>query len=191
MVLPQLSYATKLRELIDFVFTKEILQKPDECAKRAVICTLNNNVEEINGIVLQALDGEIQNLYSFDSVVEEDGAGIDVDESLLHQAQGKGIPEHVLRLKVGSVCMVTRNLNFDLGLVNGTKVIIVAITHRLITCRRTGSDELFGIPRITFKFPIFPNSPIEMYRRQFPLQLCYAITIHKNQGQTIDFVRLD
>ena len=42
VALPQLSYVTKLRELIDFVFTKEILQKPDECAKRVVICTLNN-----------------------------------------------------------------------------------------------------------------------------------------------------
>ncbi|KAI0216144.1 hypothetical protein L0F63_007191 [Massospora cicadina] len=30
VALPQLSYMTKLRELIDFVFTKEILQKPDE-----------------------------------------------------------------------------------------------------------------------------------------------------------------
>ena len=70
---------TKLRELIYFVFTKEILQNPDECAKRFVICTLNNNVKEINGIVVQALNGEIQNLYSFDSVAEEDRAGIDVD----------------------------------------------------------------------------------------------------------------
>lgn len=55
---------------------------------------------EINGIELQALDGEIENLYSFNSVAEKDGAGLHVHEPLLHQAQGKGIPEHVLRLKV-------------------------------------------------------------------------------------------
>lgn len=56
--LPQISDVTKLRDLIDSVFAKEILQKPDECAKGVVICTLNNNVKEINRIVMQALDGE-------------------------------------------------------------------------------------------------------------------------------------
>ena len=38
----------------------------------------HNNIKEINGIVLQALEGEIQNLYSFDSVAAVSYTHLDV-----------------------------------------------------------------------------------------------------------------
>ena len=33
--------------------------------------------------------------------------------------------------------------------------------------------------------------PFTLYRKQFPIKVCYAMTINKSQGQTIDYVGLD
>ncbi|KAG8324596.1 hypothetical protein J6590_088378 [Homalodisca vitripennis] len=59
-----------------------------------------------------------------------------LEHQLLNRALGKDIPNHVMRLKVGSVCLIMRNLNEADGLVNGNKVIVTAILNQLITVRR-------------------------------------------------------
>ncbi len=45
----------------------------------------------------------------------------------LHQV---GVPEHALKMKVGALAMVTRNLNPDLGLPNGSRVCILHVSPR-------------------------------------------------------------
>ncbi|XP_046407444.1 uncharacterized protein LOC124172080 [Ischnura elegans] len=182
---------TSLRQLIDEVFPPCVLSQPELCAKRAILSTLNVNVKEINELVLDSYEGCLHELRSADSVYKEDDEGLDVDIQLLNKASGKGIPDHVLRLKVGSVCLIIRNLNIADGLVNGTKVIVTAITRRLVTVRIPGETHLIGIPRISFIFPFTEGSPLKILRRQFPLALAYSMTGHKSQGQTIEYVGVD
>ncbi|XP_046688780.1 ATP-dependent DNA helicase PIF1-like [Homalodisca vitripennis] len=131
--------------------------------------TLNVNVKEINGRILDLMDGRIHELRSADTVDREDDDGLDVDVNLLNQATGKGVPDHVLRLKVGSVCLIMRNLNIDLS----------------------ANTQPIGIPRITFRFAFAEGSPLRVCRRQFPLMLAYCMTGHKSQGQTIEYVGVD
>ncbi|XP_046389348.1 uncharacterized protein LOC124158205 [Ischnura elegans] len=183
---------TSLRQLIEDIFPPCVLSQPELCAKRAILSTLNANVKEINDLVLDSSDGCIHELRSADSVCKEnDNDGLDVDFQLLHQATGNGIPDHVLRLKVGSVCLIMRNLNIGDGLVNGTKVIVTAISKRLITVKMPGKTHRIGIPRISFRFPFTEGSPLQVLRRQFPLALAYSMTGHKSQGQTIEYVGID
>ncbi|XP_046687531.1 ATP-dependent DNA helicase PIF1-like [Homalodisca vitripennis] len=172
-------------------FPPGVLRDPDLCARRAILSTLNVNVKEINGRILDLMDGRIHELRSADTVDREDDDGLDVDVNLLNQATGKGVPDHVLRLKVGSVCLIMRNLNIGDGLVNGTKVIVTAISSRLITVRLIGNTQPIGIPRITFRFAFAEGSPLRVCRRQFPLMLAYCMTGHKSQGQTIEYVGVD
>ncbi len=56
------------------------------------------------------------------------------------------------------------------------------------------SEELRGkkvfIPRITLT-PSPSQVPFNLERKQFPLKVCFAMTINKSQGQSVTYVGLD
>ena len=86
--------------------------------------------------------------------------------------------------------MLLRNISPVIGLCNGTRLIITQLTDRVIEAQIiTGSnigDRVF-IPRIVF--PINDGKcPFTIKRRQFPIRLCYTMTINKSQGQSLKFV---
>ncbi|XP_034839966.2 uncharacterized protein [Maniola hyperantus] len=186
-----ISFVLELDDLIDFVYPNVVLNEPDVCVHRAILSTHNASVYEINAKILELLPEDPLHFYSIDEVVSDNADQIFLGVDALNRMHPKGIPEHDLTLKVGCVCMIMRNLNFSDKLVNGTKVIVVNTSPRLITVRKPGLSDDYLIPRIIFKAPIETGSPIEMCRRQFPLQVCYAMTIHKSQGQTICRVGVD
>lgn len=180
---------TELNDLIDFVFP--FIDEPSACIHRAILCTRNDAVREINNIILDRLQGDLLHFYSVDKFENEESDQFFLGPDMLNELNPKGIPVYDLQIKIGCVCMIIRNLSFADGLVNGTKVIVTATSPRLITVQKAGNCDEYLIPRIMFKAPINVNSPFEMTRRQFPLQLCYAMTIHKSQGQTIARVGVD
>lgn len=51
-------------------------------------------------------------------------------------------------------------------------------------------ENLFFLPRIPFIPLQSDQSSIPFKRTQFPIRPCFAITINKAQGQTLDFVGL-
>ena len=89
--------------------------------------------------------------------------------------------------------MLLRNLNPAAGLCNGTRLIVRRMEQRLLICEIiTGhhKGDIVAIPKIicTTEEGRFP---FKLYRKQFPVRVCFAMTINKSQGQTIDFVGLD
>ncbi|XP_063946050.1 uncharacterized protein LOC135151499 [Daucus carota subsp. sativus] len=88
------------------------------------------------------------------------------------------LPKHDLKVKVGAVVMLMRNLNQILGLCNGTRMIITDCKKNSIECEilcgsQMGSRHL--IPRIDM-IPSDTNLPFDFTRTQFPLQLYVAIS---------------
>ncbi|KAL8114949.1 hypothetical protein AgCh_021681 [Apium graveolens] len=102
------------------------------------------------------------------------------------------ILKHELKLKVGVVVMLMRNLNQIMGLCNGTRMIVKSCRKNSIECEilcgsHVGTKHL--IPRIEM-ISSDTNWPFEFKRVQFPIQICYAMTINKSQGQSLDTVGL-
>ena len=101
-------------------------------------------------------------------------------------------PQHKLHLKVNSVVMLIRNLCQRDGLCNGTRLVITRLGYKvievkIITGHRAGKSIL--LPRITL-FQTEGKIPVTIRRKQFPIRLCFAMTINKSQGQSLGRVGL-
>ena len=83
-----------------------------------------------------------------------------------------------------SSLMLLRNLDPP-RLCNGTRLIVRGLTDHLIDAEILSgkySGQRVLIPRI----PMIPeNYPFQFKRIQFPVKLCFAMSINKAQGQTL------
>ena len=103
-----------------------------------------------------------------------------------------GVPHHKLVLKVGAPVMCLRNIDQRGGLCNGTRLQVVRmgvnnIEAKIISGGQVGT--IVAIPRMVIS-PSDKKMPFQLNRRQFPLSVCFAMTINKSQGQTLSKVGL-
>lgn len=136
---------------------------------------------------MAALPGNPVIYHSFDTVtpVSSDAGELELlYPKNLNNLDIKGVLPHKLILKVGTPVMLIRNINLLSGLCNGTRMIITQclakiIKARIITGTKIG-NKVF-IPRIQLIYKD-KTLPFIFKRKQFPLKVCYAMTINKNQG---------
>jgi ATP-dependent DNA helicase PIF1 len=167
--------------------------------QRSILASKNTNVNEVNNAILESLTEELHMYLSANSLTPiEEGAsvapGVSMDSlylvEFLNTLQFSGIANHKLELKVGVPILLLRNLNQSIGLCNGTRLIVKRLGQRVIEAKIiTGNNvniRVF-IPRIIMS-PSRTNWPFVLRRRQFPIQVAFAITINKSQGQTLNNV---
>ncbi|PRQ31839.1 putative DNA helicase [Rosa chinensis] len=86
--------------------------------------------------------------------------------------------------------MLLRNLNQVSGLCNGTRLIVTNLFDRLIEAKiLTGNNtgKKIFIPRIVLT-ATENKWPFIFQRHQFPVRPCYAMTINKSQGHSLNQV---
>jgi ATP-dependent DNA helicase PIF1 len=88
--------------------------------------------------------------------------------------------------------MLLRNIDQADGLCNGTRLQVTDLGKNIITAKFITGDnigETVFIPRMDL-IPIDSGLPFKFCRRQFPICLCFAMTINKSQGQSLSKVGL-
>ena len=87
--------------------------------------------------------------------------------------------------------MLLRNIDPTRGLCNDTRLVVIRIGSYMFQARLAnkpgGSLEL--IPRFTLSTQEGESS--FTLRKQFPVKLCFAMTINKSQGQSLKHVGVD
>jgi ATP-dependent DNA helicase PIF1 len=97
-----------------------------------------------------------------------------------------GIPE-VITLKRGAQVMLTRNLDLEKELCNGSRGVIMHIETGNVYVKFNNGD-IHPIAHFTFEVE---DGGILRSRVQMPLKLAYALTIHKSQGSSLDCAIID
>lgn len=152
-------------------------------------------VDMVNDKNLKALEGN-SHLFKAETVFEPVARTKGLTK---HSVEVKRIVEKMdkdcpympeLILKEGAQVMLLSNLNPEVGLVNGARGVVTGF--------QGSSDNETPLVKFRTGLPIpiehtsWTSNDIEgVGRKQIPLKLAYAITIHKAQGATLDSALID
>jgi len=167
-------------------------------SERIILSTMNKTVNELNETVLERFPGVAQTFYSIDFIPNSEQLGegdplLNYPVEYLNQINCATLPLAKLELKIGCPVMVLKNLDAANGVCNGSRGILTRYSNRVLEIRLlTGehAGETVFIPRVANQ-PGEDENAFKFTRRQFPIRVCFSMTINKSQGQSVKFVGLD
>lgn len=107
------------------------------------------------------------------------------ERNAIDQADKSGRYDPSLILRIGAQVMVTANLDLENGIANGTRGVVRELAPNWVKISLK-NGTVYKVRKFTFE-----TAHPKIGRKQMPLILAWAITIHKSQGQTLDFAEID
>jgi ATP-dependent DNA helicase PIF1 len=95
------------------------------------------------------------------------------------------LDDYRIDLIKGLQVMITRNINFDTGLINGTIGKIISLTTASV-CIQDAQKKKHVI-----YYHTDTNENNKTHIKFMPIKLAYAMSIHKSQGATLDAIEVD
>ncbi|KAH8248812.1 hypothetical protein KR032_003448 [Drosophila birchii] len=141
------------------------------------LCSHTNDANSINESKLENLGGD-KILFKAD----------DSDASMTKQMDQQVQAPSQLYLKVNAQVMLLKNINIANGLVNGARGVVVRIDKDNLPVVRFKNNQEYVCRHE--KWIIKTATGGILTRRQVPLKLAWAFSIHKSQGLTLDCVEM-
>ena len=170
-------------------------QHPEVFKDKAIVAFRNDSVAAFNKMILQNFPGDMHTLYGSNEADVPDSAESrsDLPAEYLQSLDIAGLPPSKLCLKVRAPVILLRNLYPQRGLCNGTRMTVTHVGRRCIQVRILGGEfdgNLETLSRIRLT-STEQDLPFILTRKQFPIRLCFAMTVNKSQGQSLREVGLD
>jgi DNA replication protein DnaC len=106
-------------------------------------------------------------------------------EKTIRWIKSLDLPE-VIEFSVGDQIVITANIDQDMGIVNGTRGVIVDVKTRSAIIKKINGN----IIEIKYHKSICVEDK-DVYVCYIPLKLAYALSIHRSQGMTLDAIEID
>ena len=161
---------------------------------RAILAPINSRLQSLNSEVAKIFPHDFSYYRSadsvaYDSVEAQNSAELRYPVELLNLIEvGASLPYREIALKKGFIVMLLPSIMPSSGHVNGTRYVVDNLTPNVIFLTSVSGSK-------TGERPILPRMnctvskddfPIPGFRRsQFPVRICFAMTINKAQGQSI------
>jgi ATP-dependent DNA helicase PIF1 len=171
----------------------------DKGIKPTILYCHKVNVDKMNFEEIQKLPGPFYNYKSKDVLYKND---IDITPTYTPQPPEVSeyfeevsvivntiIPDEIF-LKPDSQVMLTMNLSVEDGLVNGSRGVITKCEKEGVYVKFCNREQDLFIGYNDFEYTD-PDTKISFIRMHIPLQLSWSLSVHKSQGQTIDYAKLD
>ncbi|EFO89227.1 hypothetical protein CRE_07151 [Caenorhabditis remanei] len=154
----------------------------------------SKNIQNQENVILRPYQ---RSEFSYEKViskeVQKDQSAVDKLKKIsASEARSHGGLERVLMLAEGSRIMLKRNVDITSGLVNGARGVLKKIEMNREGAPVTlhilfdGETNLRAISKVT---AVYDGRGKKKYSRtQFPVSICYAASIHKSQGLTLNNV---
>lgn len=133
---------------------------------------INVDVDKINKIEIQKLKAAGNRTVTYKAISSED--------------KEKNARNYDIELTENSQVIIIRNIDFGEFLVNGTRGVIKHLGEDyVIISDIDGKTHTINYYRDTY------NNKYSSYISHMPIRTCYALSIHKSQGMTIDALEID
>jgi hypothetical protein len=136
-----------------------------------------------SSLELKKLSSPLVTFEASDSWLEEPPTHSSVMAGLLVRSLASKAKQKI-HLKVGAQVMLSRNDKLEKKLVNGSRGVVVGFQGDEGVKVKFDNGMRRTIRRVEYQSSN-PNGPGVLARKQVPLQLAWATTIHKSQGSTL------
>lgn len=146
------------------------------------------NIDSLMAIVTP--DNPLRTYNAKDNVKRKDGIIINNQYRDNYLARIDKIFQAVKKLDlcIGAQVMLLYNLDVKGGLANGSRCVVIGFKNDLPVVRFMNGVET-PVDYVSWSMKV--GDDIIVSRRQIPLLLAYAVTVHKSQGSTLDCAQID